>query len=124
MGSGSSVTILEARNYQALSRAYGEHQLVLNLNAANGASERAMQAMAAGAAVVSDYNPLLDAAFHAKSAIEFFDRSRIADTIQIVGELLQSSKGEATAERGRALVGQEHRWEDKAARIIDVARTA
>jgi hypothetical protein len=116
---GSAVQCLEPRPFAALGELLSDHQVVLNVNGATGACERALGGMAAGAAVVSDFNPLLERDFAAKGALRLFDRSRPDEAIAATGELLESDRGRETAERGRAALDPHHLWSDRARRLLE-----
>jgi len=107
---------LESRNVTALEHLYGDCRVVLNLNAGNGASERAMAAFSAGAAVASDANPLLDEAFG--DALLTYDRTDMGKAADAIGDLLDSDDAEARAEAGAARVRSSHLWRYRAQTLI------
>jgi len=97
---------------------YRDARIVLNLNAANGASERAILAMASGAVAVSDASPLLRSEFEGRGGLRFFDRSRPNSLKETLSSILSSGDAQAVADRGRALVAEAHLWTHKAARLL------
>ena len=120
LGERAHLFYAETLDYLDMGRLYGQARVVLNLNASNGASERAVMAMAAGAVVASDYSPLLEQAFHSRGALCFYDR-RDPDSLV---DLLASATGAAqqVADRGLAVAG-EHLWSHKAVELIGLFRT-
>jgi hypothetical protein len=119
LGEDTHLVFSEDLDYANLDELYGRSRVVLNLNAANGGSERAIAAMASGAAVVSDQSPLLRSEFETQDAIRFFDR-RLPSTIeQVLASLLGSGEAQTVAARSRELVSQGHLWSHRAARLVE-----
>ena len=118
VGDRTSVTLLDSVPFSALPALYDNAKVVLNLNAANGGSERALQAMMSGAAVVSDQGSALANAFVAETEIAFFDRAAPQGVVEVVAGLLESDRGEAMArgghERAMATALWRHRAQDLA----------
>ena len=81
-------------------------------------SERALQAMMSGAAVVSDQGSALANAFVAETEIAFFDRAAPQGVVEVVAGLLEPDRGEAMArgghERAMATALWRHRAQDLA----------
>lgn len=102
---------------------YRDSRIVLNLNAANGASERAILAMASGAVAASDASPLLRSAFESRGGMRFFDRSRPGALGETLASILSSGEAQAVADRGRSLVAEGHLWTHKAARLLDALQS-
>ncbi|HTK35356.1 MAG TPA: glycosyltransferase [Caulobacteraceae bacterium] len=123
LGERPHLTYAESLDFADLGELYGRSRIVLNLNAANGASERAVLAMANGAAVVSDYSPLLQSQFGNENAIRFFDRRNPISVAEAVTTLLTSGEAQAVADQGRALVSQAHLWPHKAACLMETLET-
>ncbi len=110
---------------EQLASYYAEAKFVLNINAANGASERAFAAMQAGACVLSDQNELLAAAADPGSDILFFDRRKPEVLTQVLGDLLESGAGEDIALHGMAKAMAQHTWAHRAAQLLQwVGETA
>ncbi len=101
-----------------LNRRYAAAKFVLNINAANGASERAFAAMQAGACVLSDQNELLAAAAEPGKEIVFFDRRRPDVLAQALGDLLESGQGEDIAARGMRNAQARHTWTHRSAQLL------
>ena len=118
LGELAHITFSDSLGFSGVAELYAKSRVVLNLNAANGASERAISAMAAGAVVVSDDSPLLRSEFP-DGGINFFDRRNPASIAETVSSLLASSKAQAMADRGRERVAQGQRWRHKASRLAD-----
>src|SRR5262249_29159253 len=76
LGDRDHVTYLDPVAFKDLSPLYAQAKVVINLNAANGACERAIDAAASGAAVVSDDSPDLADVFEPDQEIAFFDRGK------------------------------------------------
>ncbi|HTK35929.1 MAG TPA: glycosyltransferase [Caulobacteraceae bacterium] len=119
LGERAHLTYGDDLDYANLDDLYGKCRVALNLNAANGGSERAISAMASGAAVVSDRSPLLQAEFETQDAIRFFDR-RLPSTIeQVVASLLGSGEAQGVGARSRELVSQAHLWSHRATCLVE-----
>ncbi len=119
LGEQSHITYLDNLNVTDLNEIYGQSRAVFNLNAANGASERAMMAMAAGAVVISDYGPLLESEFEANGGMQFFDRSRPASLAEAVDSALASGGAQTIADRGHELISRAGLWSHKATRLLE-----
>lgn len=99
---------------------YADARIVINLNAGNGACERALQAAMAGAAVVSDYSADLAAQFGgAGGDVTFFDRSGPDNLAAAVGTLLAADDTEARAQRAHERVLRSGLWRNRAQQLMD-----
>lgn len=105
-----------------LSAAYGDARVVLNLNAGNGACERAVNAAAQGAAVLSDHSPALADLFG--DALGAFNRARPATAAAVAGRLLDERHGEAVARRGHDRVMGAGLWTHRAAQLAAFVEAA
>ena len=120
LGERANVTIIDRwTDFADLSGLYANAKIVINLNAGNGACERAVYAAAAGAAVVSDDSADLARQFAAPDEIAFYDRTQPGDVVATVSRLLESDAGEAMAERGQAKVLSSGLWRHRAQQMID-----
>jgi hypothetical protein len=106
---------------EAVGRLYGHARVVFNINGANGASERAIQAMAAGAMVVSDYSPLLEESF-GHGAAGFYDRRDMGGVAEMLA--LSADVQQQVADLGRSAVAASHLWTHKAAALVGMLRDA
>jgi hypothetical protein len=100
---------------------YGEARILLNLNAGNGGSERAVDGALAGAAVVSDFGTELERLF-GRDGIAVFDRSKPAAVGQIMAQLLESDEAEALASRGHERAVEHGLWRRRAEQIVEFVR--
>jgi hypothetical protein len=120
IGERRNVIYLDHRvDFQDLPTLYGKSKIALNLNAGNGACERAIYAALAGAAVVSDDSQELARQFASPSEIAFFDRSKPDDVVATVGDLVESDGGEAVAQQGRQRALQSGLWLHRAERLVE-----
>ena len=120
LGERTNVTFIDRwTDFADLSGLYANAKIVINLNAGNGACERAVYAAAAGAAVVSDDSADLARQFTAPDEIAFYDRTKPGDAVAIVSHLMESDAGEAMAERGQAKVLSSGLWRHRAQQMID-----
>ncbi len=118
LGERPHITYLDNLEVSRLDQLYAQSRVVFNLNAANGGSERAIQAMAAGAVVVSDHGPLLQTQFEAQGGLRFFDRSKPQSIEAVLVSVLAAGEAQVIADRGRALIAQGHLWPHKAAALL------
>ena len=119
MGGNPHITFTGDKDINEIKEIYGYSRVVFNLNAANGASERAVMGMAAGAMVISDRSSLLDSEFGDGSGICFFNRCRAETAIEALQDALVSGRVEPVAERGLELVTTSGLWSHKAMRLLD-----
>jgi hypothetical protein len=122
LGERKNVDYVGRVSFDDLATLYGDSRVVLNLNAGNGACERAVYAAVAGAVVVSDYSQALNELFG--DGIGVFNRAKPATAAAVVGRLLASNEGEATAEKGRQKVLQSGLWRDRAQQLVDFVAAA
>lgn len=113
-GDQDHVTYLDPVPFKDLSRLYAQAKVVINLNAGNGACERAIDAAAAGAAIVSDHSPDLADLFEPDRDIAFFDRAKPSQAADAAGALLESPAGERSADTARARILQGGLWRHRA----------
>jgi hypothetical protein len=116
LGGRRNVTCIASAPFRSLPALYADARVVLNLNAGNGASERAIQAAFSGAAVATDYSGELDALFGGETGAAFYDRSRPDTAVEAVARLL-GDEGEAVARRGHERVVEACDWRSRARRI-------
>ena len=105
LGARANVTYRADIPFAAMDDLHAEARVVMNLNAGNGGSERALGAALAGAAVVSDRSEVLQTALGA--GVRRFSRVRPVEAAAVAGDLLESGEGEAVGQAGReaALAG-------------------
>lgn len=119
IGDRSNVIFIEQTvDFADLPRLYNEARIVLNWNSGNGACERALYAAFAGAAVVSDDSAQLAAALDGGTEVTFFNRARRGAVAEALGDLIESDRGEAVAERGFARVSRDSRWAGRAEQLV------
>jgi hypothetical protein len=124
LGERRHVTYLAEVKFEDVPALYGNSRVVLNLNAANGACERAVYAALAGAAVASDYSQPLSELFGGGEAIGFFNRAEPASAADVVGRLLDLHEGEAVAQKGQQKVMQSGLWRRRAQQLVDFVGAA
>ncbi len=99
------------------SRLYNDARVVLNVNAANGGCERTIQAMLAGAAVVSDFTASYAAIGMGAGDLRTFDRARPETLAGIAAELLEGD-GEQIAEAGYRCAMGSQLWDHRLAALL------
>ncbi len=120
IGEAAHLHYVDELDVAELPQAYGQARVVFNLNGANGASERVVQAMAAGAMAASDHSPLLEASFGPQDAIRFYDRRDMGGVRDWLG--MSSDDQQAVADRGRRAAAASHLWAHKAEALIRMLR--
>jgi glycosyltransferase involved in cell wall biosynthesis len=118
LGERDRVTYLDPVSFRELPQFYAQAKVVLNLNAGNGACERAIQAAAAGAAVVTDYSRDLAELFEPGRDVAVFDRAQPAQAAELAAALLESADGERFADSARARVVQGGLWRHRAEQLV------
>lgn len=102
-------------------------RIVLNINNGfiAGGHERVFTAMCAGAAVFSDTTKYYADAFREGREIETFDWPKIADAPAKLLRLLDDDERQASIARAGAKKAQaEHRWTDRAAKLVKAVKQA
>jgi hypothetical protein len=117
-GARANLTTSGSVPFAEVHRLYGDAKVVVNVNAANGGCERAIQAMLAGAAVASDMTDSYAAMGLAEGDLRLFDRSRVESLATIVGDLIESDAARV-AEQGyrRAMASQ--LWDHRLGALLD-----
>jgi hypothetical protein len=124
LGERANVRYVDRRvPFKEMPQLYGDAQVVLNLNAGNGACERALYAALAGAAAVSDYSQQLEALFEGSDGLAWYDRAKSGDVVEVVGRLVESDAGEAMAERGHRRALDAAPWTFRAQQLVDFVST-
>ena len=125
LGERKNVVYLDRRvDFADLPALYANARIVLNLNAGNGACERAVYSASAGAAVVSDYSAELAELFRNQDERVFFNRAKPGHVVEAVGRLVEGGGAEAMAERGRARVAQCGLWRHRAQQMVEFLQAA
>ncbi|MDB5447589.1 MAG: hypothetical protein JWQ97_2906, partial [Phenylobacterium sp.] len=109
--------------FEDLPALYGNSRVVLNLNAGNGACERAVYGALAGADISSDYSQPLSELFGGE-AIGVFNRAKPATAAHVVGRLLDLDAGEAVARAGQEKVARSGGWRSRAQQLVDFLAAA
>ena len=117
LGDRDHVTYLDRVPFKDVSQLYAQAKVVINLNAGNGACERAIYAASSGAAIVSDYSRDLADLFEPDQEVAFFDRAKPSEAADVAGALLESPAGELSAEKARARILQSGLWRHRAEQL-------
>lgn len=112
-GDRPNVTFLESVPFGDIARLYGQSRICINLNAGNGASERAVQAALSGAAVVSDYSSAVETLL-GEEGVRFYRRDTPESLVQAAGDLLETGQTEAMGEVARSRVLASGLWRHRA----------
>ena len=119
LADASNLRLVPAASFVETRKFYGEAKISINLNAANGGCERAINAMLAGSCVVSDYSSTLADMF-TPGELRFFDRHGLHGVAQVVGDLLESGQAEALAGRGAVKAGATMLWTHRVDAVLEV----
>ena len=117
-GDRPNLAYLPPVDFKDLPALYGDARIVINLNAGNGASERAVHASLAGAAVLSDFSPLLEELFRGGDGLAFFDRAKPLTVAEVAAELLEGGRTDELARRGFERVAGAGLWRHRAAQLV------
>lgn len=119
LGERSNVSYIDRVAFKDIQSLYGNARIVLNLNAGNGGSERAVYAALAGAAIVSDYGAQVDELLGSGQGVAFFNRAKPDTAAHAVATLLESEKGEAQARCGFDRAARSGLWRHRAQQVCD-----
>ncbi len=122
LGERPGLTYLDSAPFSAMGGLYRDARIVLNLNAANGGSERAIDAALNGACVVSDYGATLAGAFEDGREIALFDLSASTTATEVIAELLEGGRGEAMAQAGHERAMGSALWRHRVGEVLDLLR--
>jgi hypothetical protein len=118
LGDRPNVTLIGSVASDEISALYGDARTVINLNAGNGASERAIQAAFAGAAVVSDFSQSLDALLGGGEGVAFFNRAKPETAARLAAGLIEGGRGEAMGARGHERAVRSALWRHRAEQLV------
>jgi hypothetical protein len=124
LGERSNVTYVGRTHYRDMPALYGDARIVLNLNAGNGACERAVDAALSGAAVVSDHGEQLDRFLGTGQGVAFFNRAKPETVVEIAGELFETGRAEAIAQFGHHRAVHSGLWRHRAGQLVDFLQGA
>ena len=117
-GDRPNLTARASVPFAEVGRLYNDARVVLNFNAANGGCERTIQAMLAGAAVVSDFTDSYAAMGLGTDDLRTFDRARVDEISAVVGDLLEGGDGARIAERGHRVAMGSQLWDHRLAALL------
>jgi hypothetical protein len=120
LGDAPNVTYLDSIPFAEIGRLYGQARICINLNAGNGASERAVQAALSGAAVVSDRNSALSELLGEDQGVRTFHHGFPQGLIKILSDLLESGDAEAMGAFARGRVSTSGLWRHRAEQAVDL----
>ena len=112
-----NVRLLPSRSFEHTQPLYGDAKVSINLNAGNGACERAINAMLAGSCVVSDYSSTLADAFGPRE-VRFFERDGRHNVSEVIADLLESSQAESIGAHGLAKASATMLWEHRVEPVL------
>lgn len=118
-GDRAHLTMRPSVPFAEVAGLYNDARIVLNLNAANGGCERTIQAMLAGAAVMSDFTDSYAAMGMGPDDLRTFDRTRVGEISSLVGDLLESAGGGLIAERGHQTALASQLWDHRLAALLE-----
>jgi hypothetical protein len=124
LGQRNNVTYVGPVPFGDMSALYSNAQVVVNLNAGNGACERAIYAALAGAAVVSDFSASLDSLLGGGQGVAFFNRAKPETIARVAAGLIESGRGETMAQRGQEQIVRSGLWRHRAEQLTDFLRAA
>ncbi|HEX4179422.1 MAG TPA: glycosyltransferase [Caulobacteraceae bacterium] len=123
LGDRNNVVFIERRvDFKDMPAFYNDAKIVINLNAGNGACERAVHAMLAGAAVVSDMSMDLSQTFRSGQDIRFFNRAAPGGVVAAAERLLDGDRGEDLAASGHERAMTTALWRHRAQSLIEFVR--
>ena len=117
-GDRPNLTARPSIPFTEANRLYNDARVVLHVNAANGGCERTIQAMLAGAAVVSDASGGYAAMGIGADDLRMFDRTRPATLAHLAAELLDGD-GEQVAEAGWRKATTSQLWDHRLAALLE-----
>ena len=117
---GSHVNVIDDLDHKNILAYYADAKVVINLNAANGASERLFDAMSMGACVISDHSDTLLSLFKDRKDFCVFDRRRENSLSEALHYALRHDRAESMSRRATQMVSQQHLWEHRAAMVVNL----
>lgn len=109
-----NVIFLPECSHQKLRSIYAESKSVVNLNAANGACERAFDCLAAGSMLISEESHELKRLFELDRAGVFFKPNHAKDQMEKFKDLIKSGQWAEIASHGHEKFLSDHTWMQRA----------
>jgi len=89
---------------------YADSRAIVNLNAANGACERAFDCAAVGAMLITEYSPAMEQLFANHDAAVFYHAAYKQESIQLIVDLIKSGNSELVGANALERLTAHHTW--------------
>jgi len=119
-GFGKNVRVFPSVNSSAILSHYQNSRIVVNLNARNGGSERLMDGISSGAAVLSPFSPSLSKEIPEGSGVRYLQYPFENNFNHVLEELSDTSITEELSQRGISELLESHLWSHRAKRMVDL----
>lgn len=108
-----NVTFLPECTHQELRAIYADSKSVVNLNAANGACERAFDSLAAGSMLITEESQELKILFETKKAAVFYKPNHAKERMSEFKELIKTNRWMDIAYQGNKIFSTGHTWQHR-----------
>lgn len=108
-----NVTFLPECTHQELRAIYADSKSVVNLNAANGACERAFDCLSAGSMLITEESLELKRLFENDRAAVFYKPNHAKERMSEFKELLKTNQWMEIASKGNLIFSNGHTWQHR-----------
>jgi hypothetical protein len=106
----ATVTYLPECGHTDILDIYADSRAVVNLNAANGACERAFDCASVGAMLITEYSPAMEQMFATNDAAIFYHTGYKKNSLQLITDLIKSGHSEVVGTNALGCLNQRHTW--------------
>lgn len=116
----SNVDFYPEADHNELINIYGNSKSVVNLNAANGACERAFDGASCNSMIITEYSSLMNSIFTNNDAALNYLPSAPKQTIELLKEILKSGYSQKISNNGHQIFLNNHTWDHRASFLSDL----
>ena len=109
----NNVTFIDECNHESLRAIYGASKSVINVNASNGACERAFDSLSAGAMLISEESTQMEKLFGFDNSAILFKPNHAHSKMGQIKEIIRSGQSTDIALKGTSKFLAKHTWQDR-----------
>ena len=110
LADSTGVTFFPECSHSEIIDVYADSRAVVNLNAANGACERAFDCASVGAMLITEYSPAMEQLFANNDAAIFYHPTYRQESNQLIVDLIKSGNSEIVGANALRCLKDRHTW--------------
>ncbi len=116
----NNVTFIDECNHESLRAIYGDSKSVININASNGACERAFDSLSAGAMLISEESTQMEKLFGYDNSAILFKPNHAHSKMGQIKEIIRSGQSTDIALKGTSKFLAKHTWQDRSLYLSNI----